>query len=230
MVRGIFVLALWAATLAPAAAQEDKSHWGVSASFVPRWRVPAEARILFDADKVSVDGSEFRIGLVRGRTLSGDWGVSFVRKTLKDGSRVERGLGRSCFGDFGCVEDGTVYLARQVSLIGVEIHKFIPFGTIKRRVQIGMNVAGGVAQVRGTAERHQFFPNFAEHPQYGYWIGLAQGEEVQEVGARELFLGEVKTLPLGKIEVAVAAILAPGINVPGYEVAAVTFVYLFGAR
>lgn len=219
---------------AGSATAQDHSSWGVSASLVPYWRVPQEARILFDADAITMDGSEFRIGIVRGRTLSGDWGVSYVRKTFKDGSRVLRGAGTSCIND-SCVEQSTEYRTHNLLLQGVEIHKFVSFATIKRRVQLGMTFAGGVAQVKGTAERRSLYPEFVLQ---GSSSVVKQIELIDMVEGRELFIGEVKTAPLARLELAVATILAPGLkvrvsggaNLPGYQAASVVFIYLFGAK
>src|ERR1051325_5294389 len=36
---------------------------------------------------------------------------------------------------------------------GVQVHKFIPFVTIKRRLQIGLNVAGGIGTLSGTLQK-----------------------------------------------------------------------------
>jgi hypothetical protein len=217
-----------------AAAQPDRSSWGVSGTFVPRWETPQEARVVFDADAVDVKGTEFRIGVVHGRTYGGDWGVSFVRKTFKEGSRVERGGGEYCLAA-ACVQGGTTFTTRDLSLTGVEIHKFASFATIKHRVQIGIEFGGGVAQVSGTAERTVVTPIYAPDPRTQRYT-VTTAEERSDVKARELFFEELKTVPLGRLELAVATILAPGakvrlsggLNFPGYEVFSVTFVYLFG--
>jgi hypothetical protein len=58
----------------------------------------------------------------------------------------------------------------------------------------------------------------------------------QAVDVKQLFI--VRPVPLGRIEVAVGGIVAPGIkirvsgglNFPGYHVASVTVVYLLGRR
>jgi hypothetical protein len=128
-------------------AQTDRSRWGVSGSFVPTWQVPREGKVLFDANEIVVEGSEFRVGFVRGRDFGGDWGVSFLRETVNDGSRV-CGPRESCFGTFGCGLVATQYVFDDVTLTGIEVHKFLAFVTIARRVQIGMPFAGGVGGSR----------------------------------------------------------------------------------
>ncbi len=79
---------------APASAQSaNPSSWGVVGSFVPKWYVPSFleplAALHFSEDDMSIEdqdlkGTEFRIGIARGRALSGDWGVSYVRRTFDE--------------------------------------------------------------------------------------------------------------------------------------------------
>jgi hypothetical protein len=63
-----------------------------------------------------IAGSEFRIGFVRGRMLGGDWGVSYVRKRVDDGS-YEESLGDTCFGA-SCFIVGTRRTAGGIYLNG----------------------------------------------------------------------------------------------------------------
>jgi hypothetical protein len=67
----------------PAAAQLSHPLWGVGASFTPTWRTPDYQHVLFEADSVTLSGSEFTVGVVRGDQLKADWGVSFVRRSFK---------------------------------------------------------------------------------------------------------------------------------------------------
>jgi len=70
-------------------AQSEKSHWGVVVAFTPEWFV-AEGLFedLFESQPNDLTGSEFQIGIARGRMLSGDWGVSLVRRKVKEGSTI----------------------------------------------------------------------------------------------------------------------------------------------
>jgi hypothetical protein len=174
---------------------------------------------LFDADSVTFKGSELRIGFVRGSILGGDWGVSLVHKTVSDDSNIAR-LSSQCT---GC---GSFFTASGVTFTGAEIHRFVPFGTIKQRVQIGMNFAGGVAELKGALHEATV---------------SRTGSVSQDVPASTLFIvsgHDVKTVPLAKIEFAVAGILGPdlkirasgGVDFPGYDKFSITLVYLFGAR
>jgi hypothetical protein len=205
---------------APADAQIRRTYWGVDGGVEPSWVVPSAFKTLFDANSVAVKGSEFRIGFVRGSIMEGDWGVSLVHKGVSDNSSVSRLQSSQCN---GC---GNFFTTSGASMTGVEIHKFVPFGTIRRRVQIGMNFAGGVGELNGTAHETSV---------------SRSGTVSQDVDASTLFApgGKViKAVPLGKIEFAVAGILAPdlkirasgGFDMPGYDKFSLTLVYLFGAR
>lgn len=194
-----------ALTSAPAAAQD--SYWGVAADFTPRWRSLDQLDALYDAEEWDIEGKTFRIGFVRGRTMSGDWGVSYVRETIEQGS--------------GIVRDGTpFFFADNVVLNGVEVNKFAPFTTIRDRAQIGLIVGGGVASIRGTAVSL-----------------LGEAVDVKEVYG----LGgdaDVKVHPLFRLEVAGAAIIAPGFKLrvsggfhwPGTARFTIGGVYLIGER
>lgn len=206
------VIALAAVLLSASAAsaQSFNSHWGIQASFAPSWTVPDSARVIFDADTLSVEGSEFRVGVVRGRTLGGDWGLSFVQKSLDDGSFTDG--------------EAVTRTARDVIVRGVAIDKFGVFGTIKERVQIGMIFGVGVGTASGSVTEFN--------------KELDVSEEVE--GKRFFsFMGEeLPVVPLGRLELAVAAIVMPGlkvrasggINYPGVATFTVGGVYLFGER
>src|SRR5262245_54424375 len=62
------------------------SSWGVSVGIVPKWEssgsIKKLATLIFTEDNGEIDlrGSEFRIGLARGRWLGGGWEVSLVQK------------------------------------------------------------------------------------------------------------------------------------------------------
>jgi len=219
--------------LAPAIAQaQSSSHWGVSGSVTPMWQVPTQLESLFGGT-VDVKGSDFSIGVARGRDLGGDWGVSFIRKTLKDRSRVEQ-IDAECLSN-GCFQSGTSILTQGVTLTGVKVHKYVPFVTIKRRVQAGMNFAGGFGQFKGNLETHEFGVETIFDPRTNTRTGR-QNVTTTIQPAKELVA--VSRLPLADIQAAVAVIVAPGfkvraaggLNLPGYNVFNITAVYLFGAR
>ena len=176
--------------------------------------------MLFDADDIAFTGSELQIGVVRGSVAKGEWGVSFVRKNVDDESEVRRQVGVECA---GC---GTILTMRSTKLTGVEIHRFAPFATIKDRVQIGVNLGGGVGKLDGEVRELTI---------------AAGGTNEQAVEAAKLFAPagvQFKIVPLFKLELAVAGILGPdlkvrasgGLNLPGYSVFNLSVSYFFGAR
>lgn len=198
------------ATPMSAFAQSFNSRWGIQASFVPSWSVPDAAKPLFDADTLTVEGTEIRVGVVRGRTLGGDWGISYVQKWLDDGSFADSS-------DFTRRTTG-------VTVRGVAIDKFAPFGTIKERVQVGIIFGIGAGQASGTVQ------------QLDKHTGLTG-----EIDSKHFFspMGEeIAVVPLARLELAVAAIVMPGlkirasggVNYPGVATISLGAVYLFGER
>ena len=124
---------------ARADAQIDDTSWGITGGVSPRWSMPGTLLAdLFDASTLDVKGPEFRVGVIRGTTLGGEWGVSLIHKRLSKESTIE-------------IEGSNNVLnviANDAELIGVEVHRFFPFARAGR-VQIGANLGGGIAQLRG---------------------------------------------------------------------------------
>jgi hypothetical protein len=187
---------------------------------VPAWEVPEPLKAFFDAESVTLKGTEFRVGFVRGSILGGDWGVSFVQKRIGDDFEVSRPRASEC------ATCGVSFGLPDASIRGVEFHRFASFGTIKERVQIGMNFAGGIGSLKGTVQVTSV---------------SRTGTIVQRVEAAELFAPwgqELSIVPLAKVELAVAAIVGPDVKVrvsggfdfPGYDRVNIAVVYFFGAR
>src|SRR5262245_39195147 len=63
-------------------AQNERSYWGASVSGTPAWDTAQQVKDLLgdEGDVIEWKGKEFTIGFVRGSTLGGDLGVSYVRK------------------------------------------------------------------------------------------------------------------------------------------------------
>jgi hypothetical protein len=207
---------------------------GGSASVTPKRTAEEKYRKWFNVEgNGTLEGSEFTVGLVRGRTRGGDWGVSFVRKRFTDTSFVESDFQpEQCSGtpQF-CSSFSSTYTDEFVGvyLDGVEFHSFIPFVTIKDRVQIGLNVGGGIAVPKGTViSRSSSTQTTTFNNQT---MTFTDNSEFSQEAKEVLF----PVVPLGKVEAAVAVILAPGLkvrvsgglNVPGYS-ARIGLVYLFG--
>ena len=217
----------------PAEAQDNKtSHWGASVSFTPLWTAHDKLQeLLWVEGENTLEGSEFTVGVVRGSTGGGDWGVSFVRKPVKDGITITN-LSESS--DADSVFRVTQRLVFQdVYLQGVEFHGFIPFATIKNRVQLGLNLAGGIAKTRGTIE--ETFETFSQ-------FRLSNGQVItnSDTSTNTFPADEIvyEYQPLGKVEAQAAFILAPavkvkasgGFNMPSAFCFRVGVVFLFGAK
>ena len=135
-------------------AQIDDTTWGITGGVSPQWSIPGDwLAELFDATSLDVKGPEFRVGVIRGTTNGGEWGVSLIHKRLSKESEFEI--------------EGTHNTLRVVAddaeMIGVEVHRFFPFARTGR-VQIGVNLGGGIAQLRGFVSGVQVGPtstNFA---------------------------------------------------------------------
>ena len=194
---------------APASAQQTRSGWGLQASFAPQWTVPEPAQALF-GDEASIEGDDLRIGFVRGRTLSGDWGLSFVRKKIKDGSYV--------------VIDDYWRFSRDVVVSGVALDKFTPFGTIKQRVQIGITYGIGAGWAEGDVQEAELRTGrvYATEPSF----------MLSPMDAGLSFV------PMARLELTAAVIVIRGVkikatggfNYPGVSKISVGAVYIFGGR
>ncbi len=213
---------------------QEKSSWGLSVAFVPSWEVPSSFDVVFADEPVDVNGSEFRVGIVRGSDLGGDWGISFVQKSVSDTSTLGEPVAE-CFRVLGCGRQGSSYVLDEVSLVGVEVHKYVPFTTIRERVQIGMTFGGGIVRVNGQATELTYDPFITADN--GIILGASdRPPTVREVDASELFRRITEVLPLGRLEFTVAAILAPGLKVrassgidfPEAHVVNLSISYLFG--
>ncbi len=207
-----------AAYLVPAAASaQNASHWGVVVSFAREhsWKViPKMTEFLFDpGENVDVRITDYRIGIARGRDLGGDWGVSYVRRNIADGWRLENTTEiQHRVTRNACTALSEFALTRGVTQIGVEVHKFIEFVTIKRRAQIGLKVAGGVSKLEGAVDFHEFNTDFSFDPR----TGQVTNRRVESVSSRPM--SEMPTFspfPFGKVEAAVAVILARGVKIRG---------------
>jgi hypothetical protein len=231
-VTAIFLVS---ALLVPAAATaQDRSGWGVVASFTPKqsWKIVEglDEFIFSHEGSADLSSTDFSIGIARGRTRGGDWGVSFSRRSIADDSRFQSDT-ELCDATGCTAAISEYYLTRGVTFSALEVHKYVNFATIARRVQVGLNVAGGIGAFDGELERHQF--DFDFRVVNNQFVPV-QIESVEAVPARDI--QGFSPFPLGRVEVAVGGILAPGLklrvsggfNFPGYTTIRVTGVYLFG--
>lgn len=197
---------------------QTSEQWGVSVGMTPTWHMTETLKFLFNADEVELQGSELRIGVVRGLLYDGEWGISFVDKPFEENSSLNADVSPCSRGTCG-----TFYRTLpNVRLTGVEFHQFHPFKTWKERVQLGTVGAIGVGWLRGNVYRRT----------------MTEQSDVEsfDVDAGELFPPRetMNVVPLLKLELAVAGIVAPGLKIrasggfsmPGYETFSLTFVYL----
>lgn len=230
VVCGILAMGL---EVAPALAQGNHpSHWGASVSFTPHWEAyDTFQELLYDDGQGTIEGSEFTVGVVRGSARGGEWGVSYVRKPITDGTTLTDGSESSTNGFTSSFTSSLVF--RDVYLQGVEFHRFMPFGTIKNRVQIGLNIAGGIAFVEGTIEETS--ESFSQFPRPNGTVQTETRRDTYVVDADEIIY---KYQPLFKLEGQVAVIVAPalklkvgaGVNLPSVFAFRVGAVVLFGGR
>ena len=198
---------------ARAGAQIDDPSWGITAGISPRWNMPGDVLAkVFDATKLDVKGPEFRLGVIRGTTFGGEWGVSLIHKRLSKESTFEV-LGSN---------DRLTVVADDAEMLGVEVHRFFPFARAGR-VQIGANLGGGVAQLRG----------------FVTGVLAARSTSSFTVPFPDAFTvagREIDWIPLARAELAAAALVGDrlkvrvsgGFNMPGFQVVSVTFSYLLG--
>jgi hypothetical protein len=236
VIRAALLITAFVGCATDAFSQDRQSHWGVSASFVPYWFFPEPLADAWDMD-TDMSGMEMRVGIVRGSDLGGDVGVSFVKKRVSDDSRVfvqQTGCVDGPSGTPACAR-GAYHVTQGAGMTGVEGHVYLPFGTIRNRVQIGGVFAGGIARFDGETDR------FLEHL-------VIAGNNIT-VTTDPLGRGPFKealpdipqdwtVVPIGRAELALAVIVRPGlklrftggVNFPGFNVFGVNVQYLFGAR
>jgi hypothetical protein len=210
----LFTCALFLMGTSQAAAQIDDTSWGITAGFSQRWSIPGDLLAdLFEANRLDVRGPEFRVGVIRGTTLGGEWGISLIHKRLSKESTIEIEGSDSL----------VTVIADDAEMVGVEVHRFFPFVTAGNRVQIGVNLGGGIAQLRGFVT--------------GAYVSTTDANftlpfsEAFEVTGRE-----IDYLPLGRAEIGAAALVGErvklrvsgGFNMPGFQVVSVSFSYLLG--
>lgn len=239
------VIVVLSALAAPAVAlaqtkPEEPSRWGASFTFIPKWSIPTGDSALAalgelmatgaDEGGANVEAKDFRIGVVRGKRLGGEWGVSFVKRSYKDGS-TQGAVSQQCFQGSGpqpCFLFGSEYTyVSGVTLTGVEVNKFIAVATIKQLVQIGVDVAGGIGSMKGTATLREAGTDFVNGQ-------TVQTDVTGPVEPSELYAFDPELI--GRVEFVVGATLPQGlkarislgINFPGTHSFSFTVLYLFG--
>lgn len=218
-----------------AEAQGTESRWGVQVSFVPSWKGndSISEGLQWAPEGLRHEGSEFLVGFVKGTPLGGDWGVSYVRKTIKDSMTTESFTDSFCPTPTNCVTQVQEFTQemRDVVVDGVEAHVFLPFARFADRVQLGVNVGGGVGFSSGTVRSTDTLRTTTTNPP----ATTTQVFEDEQEAAGEV-IG--KNVVLLKAEFQAAFIVAPGLkiraavglNAPSVAAFRIGVSYLFGAR
>lgn len=219
-----------------AAAQDKSSHWGVRFSLTPNWEISNNIRkILYESgDLGTMKGKEIEIGFVRGSTLGGDAGVSFVRKPFSDESGIIT-TNQDCFNQAQtiCRPNVETTQFQTVYLNAVEFNWSKPVHTFAQRIQVGFNVGAGVGTMKGNVVKttDRFEPTgFNQNGPTGF----VQRHETEVLLAKDELL---PIFPMFKLEAEGAVIVAPGLKVKfayGVNFPATSFrmtvVYLIGAK
>ena len=234
---------------APSAPQMDQpgfnkqSHWGVSASFTPKWKMwDRVTKVIADTGETwNVEGKQFTIGAVHGRSQGGDFGIDYTVQPIKDGSTVAS-TEQQCTGSNSnnttppCFTLHSSTVTDKVKMAGVKVHFFIPFVTISKRVQVGINIGAGAAQLSGnvtsTEDNLTFVPNTP--PAQGGSFKVTTTTKTKPV--KDVF--ELPIVPLFDLDIAVAFIISPaikvryqgGIGIPGQKNFQILGYFLFGAH
>jgi hypothetical protein len=229
----VFLLVM--ASAAPAFAQgssQPQSSWGVLVNFTPTWKANSTFQELFLGEgEGTIEGSDFTIGLARGRNLGGHWSIAYTRKKIKNGSSL---VFEESFQDtFSSYSSTETLVFQDVYYDGIEAFVFIPFVTIKNRVQIGLSVGGGAGFPKGTIEETDVTVQTFTLP--GGPPVTEIDTQVETVPAKDKILA---IQPMGRIEVLGAVIVTPGLkvlfgggmNLPSSFAFSVGAVYLIGAK
>jgi hypothetical protein len=240
----VAVCAQTAATPPPApspGAGDEISRWGLDVSVTPRWTIPSFVinKLAGSGGGASISGSQWSVGFVRGRSTSGDWGVSFVHEPVKDGSSGYNGDTTCGFSNGplpgGCFDTSGSAITQSVAISGVEIRKFIPFHLIDRRVQVGVEIAAGVGKLSGTLQKTN---NNVTSVGFNSAVGLPIGSASTTVTTESVTAELPATVPLMHFGFVAAVLLHPAVKVrwevgyllPGASFARISATYLIGAH
>lgn len=224
----------------PSSAPTFADRWGVVVSVVPKWKVPTGDSPLAKLAELSLDNADlgtnveatdFRIGLARGGYLRGEWTLSLVRRSFMNGS-TQGAITSDCGAPGGCSQFGVEYTYNGTSLTGMEAGKFIPWGTIAQRVQIGSDIALGLGWYRGTVTRREATTDFVFQGS-GPSVPVTTIETARVPASQ---LSKINPTLLGRLELAAAVIVTPnvkvrasgGLNYPGAQSFSLSLLYFFG--
>jgi hypothetical protein len=231
-------IALLVITALPATAlaqqQEEGSYWGIGVSYVPLWRAHSEfQKLLIVESDQQLEGTEFAIGVARGKTRGGHWTVSYVSKPFKNTTltSVEEQSDSTGNGGSFFSRTTTTTTFTDVRYKGLEGLKYINFVTIKGRAQIGMTAGGGIAWPEGTVT--ELTESYSRSTFNGQ-VFEQTNTDTETLPANEYMY---KIHPLFKVELQGTFIIAPGLkftaawglNSPGTGFR-IGGIYLIGAK
>ena len=126
----------------PTSDLRPRFHWGVFGSFVPNWTIPGSMGNWFfeTPNSPKMSGQDVRVGLVRGRQLGFELGVSFVRKTISSLNIAYRDPTNS-----GQMPTLTYTAPTKARMTGADAHIILPLARLGERVQLGILAGGGMA-------------------------------------------------------------------------------------
>ncbi len=117
--------------------------WGVTVGVSPLWWTPSWGAYLFESAAARMDftGRDLRLGIVRGRPLGFEFGMSLVQKTFnRDFVIVQND--RAEFGtDFPVVSYRGI---DDVTVVAGDSHVLLPVKRIGNRAQLGVLLGGGL--------------------------------------------------------------------------------------
>lgn len=218
------------------------TQWGVSVFLTPTWTANAtlQEQLRWAPARESWplnSGSELTVGFVRGRAEAGEWGVSFVRKPLEDLEVTTTKTTQACLGQGNAFCERVVgtetVLTDRITVMGAELHLFMPVAMWADRVQLGVNVAAGAGFPTGTVTDTDTWTLTVTQP------GLSQIDTVTSTETSapgRVVLGRL--LPLMKLELQAAVLVTTalktkvsvGFNEPAMFSVRIGAVYLFAAR
>lgn len=238
------------AVTAPAVRAQSGSqvHWGIRATFTPTWIIPERAMDIgllkdYVGQDSKVVGSDVAVGLVRGSRLGGDWGLTYLRRTLSDSTRLDITEADTCISIDSirqCGPNRNVYTMRGFSLHGAELHRFVPWFTIKRRAQLGVNIGLGALVASGGTVTKVSTATTAEFDTVTRRNVLTTIQSTATLDSRGFLQDRdiPSVLPTARLELALTGIVSrnvkvrasSGISFPGSALLTVGIVYLIPGR
>jgi hypothetical protein len=255
--RAILVAAFVLSTTTPAFAQRDRllvepsppPNWAVTFSLTPEWDVyPVTLAELANIDRDEIrgpdggstlKGNDWSIGFARGRALGGDWGISFARQRIRKGAIIDRTYGQT--GEHPCYPDNCTFGERlvfqDVTVLGPEAHLYVPFFTVRERVQVGLLMAAGWGKFSGDALVERFEQNFNVPPPPNQQYPVVRTQQQGPIGeiTDRIYYDQTDWTVTARFQPGVSVILSPrvkvhaslGLHYPGTTYFALRATYFF---